>query len=56
MQVRSGLTTTASVTITDENADDYAVIKNADGGRKIWVQSTAPSSGVTDGDIWIKTT
>lgn len=30
------------------------VVTNADGGRKIFVRSATPTSGVIDGDIWIR--
>lgn len=54
MKVLSDIETQASVEIKDENADDYAIIKNADAGRRIWVQTADPAGSSANGDIWIQ--
>ena len=41
---------------THVGGDITSAVPNATlvGGRKIWVQSSAPTTGVTDGDVWFE--
>lgn len=48
------VTKNSSVKLQNENADDYAVLRNgSDTGRTIWVQATDPAGSAANGDIWI---
>lgn len=54
MKVLSTIETQASVKITDETPDDYAILKGTGAGRKIWTQNADPAGSAIDGDVWIQ--